>query len=1161
LILALKHSYPGIDDFLVNELAFIPGISPDELVDTDNTTAIVDYRTAAEGGTHTIKGTPAPSETTFSKTFDSNEEFSEGTLDNTVVFGETVLLTTTENSVFVDDFENVSDWDSFVSDLSAVSPSFDIDTGNTAVGDSSGKIDISSGDVEVVYILSKTFDAQDWTSYDKLIFQLFSESADHGDIFFFVEDSVAGTQNSFQIVLERNTPTINRETGDVGFREIAIDLTPYTRTNMTKVGFYTSTEAGWDPNVPLVLNIDDMFVTSGNIFVDSGTANYIFGNDILKTFSTLRWDAFVPDGTVIKARTRVADSESSLSSAAYSSFLLTSGSTIELPAGEPQKFIEVEMTFEADDTNKKSSQLFKLFIDMVMTAEDFSFDFETQEAWESGSTLSNIDTTTDPGSISIKSVGDLGTFLFGKEGSVKQLNSDFSDKLEVFGSGMPKSFIQLSEDTAAGFGQISSVDLGLDDTWIVADTDNDRILEIDKSGNLIWGLMGTQGEDPVNPYIGTDIDKTSSLQAIEIDGETTTTTETTTAAGETAEDTLDAVGCYYNVNSNLLSIMFDDLLENIYSSSTFDISNIVLRAATKRIFLSKDNATATLFGADSEHIALSPTDSDKFLTSSNVLQIQLAEADAVTLNNVISIQDPYLTLVSPSLNIITTSSSVAFEFLPVNCTLSTSDCGVRVVLDTEAPVDLYTTPSVTFTGISDGLHSVQANLIDKNGNAFSTPGTEIIIKFVKTTGAYGDPAVTILSPTTNDVLDGGSATVSFETDNVPAGHDLYYTVDAGSPVKYTGTSPLTISPLANGAHDLRFYIGDSSGTPLVGDITDVTFEIVMGNRINIDFDVFIGANTIQNLDGVANSEAIVTVDVNNMHFANINSPVDLRLVQSDKSVGDATQFTYLVAKVGTKSYLNTFVSDETASYLDGHTVVEFDRSGNVVTSNIDALIVRSRDEAKSLLGSVEKGGPDELLIGDAVNRRAIIADLDTSSKTSQIVWEFNSDKIISDFSRIPLETTTFEIDENGLNKDSVFIKRDSSVIWRNNSSDTIRILSGSTTSSLFAEDPDLALFGFEFDSGDLAPGESFVFRFINFGTFNFFVYPDIFTGQVFVTNSSISPDDKFVLAENDASKSSYASRAIKIDAWGNLEWSFGETFVRFVKDVKPVSDTEIVVTV
>ena len=210
LILALKHQYPGIDDFLVNEIAFIPGISPDEYVDTANTTAEVDYRTAQQGGQHTITMSPTSGLNAYTRVWDSEDDFTDSTNDNVFISGDSVCLSTTNNSEVLDDLSNIDDWSVFTEDLSSTSnQSITLDSSTFIVPSTSGKISVTNEETEIALIIRKDFDAQDWSGYDFLSFYLKSDDVEHGDWIFYLSDSVAGVQNSYVVVLERNTPTIN----------------------------------------------------------------------------------------------------------------------------------------------------------------------------------------------------------------------------------------------------------------------------------------------------------------------------------------------------------------------------------------------------------------------------------------------------------------------------------------------------------------------------------------------------------------------------------------------------------------------------------------------------------------------------------------------------------------------------------------------------------------------------------------------------------------------------------------------------------------------------------------------------------------------------------------------------------------------------------------
>jgi hypothetical protein len=1142
MILAVKHVYPTIDEFLINELAFIPGISAETLVDKVNTTAVVDYRTAAQGGLHTIKGTPASSTSTFTKKWETDTEFTDTTRDDTAVVGDSVKLVARENKVFVEDFQDISDWETITTDLSSISSSFSLDSVLSQTGTTSGKLDINNDGVEVALILRKTFGAQDWSSYDKLVFNLYSPSAEHGDIYFYIYDAASGSQDSYQIVLERNSPTINRDSLAVGWREIVVDISSYSRGSITTIGLYTATSTGWEINQPFSFNVDNMFLTSGNLFVDRGTCIFRYGNDFEYTFSTVRWDASVPENTFVRVRTKVSDSES-MAGAVWSDFINTSGGSITLPSQTSYNYIDVEVTLEADSTLKLTPQLHALYLDSTVTSTDYSFEFDAKDDWDAGE-LYNIDTETNAGSITIDNIGDIGTYLYGKDGSLKQLNSDLTEKLSILGTTVPKSFVQLSAGTVAGFGQISSVISGLNDSFIVADTDNDRVLELDKSGNVIWGLMGTFIETPTNPY----------LAAETVDDDTATTADDTTDA-EAVSAAFNPIGSYYNVDDSALYVMFDKYLENVYTSETFDPSGMFLKSGARRIYFDKTNFTFSVVGADSEHIGESASSTE--FSGANVLKVVIPEADAVTLSGAAVTQDPYLTMVTPTLNKVVTSSTLAVEFKAYNVDIGLTDYGIRYQIDSLPNVDLRTGLTATITGLADGVHTITAVLIDSNGNELSAVGTSLVVKIYVETGVLTETVVSIQSPIENQILSSGSFSVAYTTNNIPSGYTLRYSIDSGTGIEYSGSSPIALTGVASGSHTVKLYLADSLNVELAGSVASATATFVVVSRASVSFSLYVDKGSVKDSDGNDVIEQSISIDITKIRPANIYAPIDINIVTRDDVQGDASEFDLLVAKSGTPSNLDY----KDTSYKDGHSVVQFTSLGIVRLSDNTAIIADTKDNAKANLGSAQKYSDTELFIADPYGKRAAVIKLDTTEMTSSVLWQYDSDKLVSDFNRIPDPSAVINVNTASLASIEDYLRRDSVVTWYNNTNDTVRILSGTTTSAQFDLDPDFDLFGDEFDSEEILPGEFFSHRFINFGTFNYFVHPFIHVGKIHVINTSITPDDNFIIAENDPSGSSYLNRVIKIDAWGNIVWSFGESFVSTIKGAKPTSSGEIIITV
>jgi hypothetical protein len=270
LVLALKHQYPDIDEYLVNEIAFIPGISPDNYVDMVNTTAEVDYRTFAEGGQHTITMTPIAGLTTYTRIWDTEDDFEDSTNSNVFIDGDSVCLSTTNNELTLDQFDDIDSWTVFTEDLSSAPTTLTLDSTESVIAPTSGQINVTNQETEMALVIKKDFDAQDWSTYDFLTFYLKTEDVEHGDWIFYLSDSVSGIQNSYFLALERNTPTINVDTLENGWQEIRIDLRGFVRTSINQIALYTSTQLGWDNSKPFDLNIDNFFLSTGNFYEDDG---------------------------------------------------------------------------------------------------------------------------------------------------------------------------------------------------------------------------------------------------------------------------------------------------------------------------------------------------------------------------------------------------------------------------------------------------------------------------------------------------------------------------------------------------------------------------------------------------------------------------------------------------------------------------------------------------------------------------------------------------------------------------------------------------------------------------------------------------------------------------------------------------------------------------
>ena len=1225
LLLSLKHVYPDIDEYLVNEIAYIPGISDDSMVDWVNTTATVDVLPSSLGGQHTITGSPGPSKLTRTNTWDSESEFETGTHSNVLIDGNNVSLETEVNTKILDVFSNITDWTVTTTDLSSVSSAMTLVPPVATVS-------IAGQQVEIALTVKKEFDAEDWSDYNYITFYLNTTSVQHGDIYFYINDTYYGIQNSYTKVLDKNAPTINIDTLQNGWQEITVDISAYTRTNIMEMGFFISSQDGWDTSKGFEFDIENIYLSTGNIFKENGYLRLIFGNDFPYEFWRVRWDAIVPTdsqsvGVELKCRTRVGNTLLDLSTAAWSSYTSTSGSVIVLPAVALYKYIEIEMYFGASNTLDRSAYLRKVFLDYNVVDVENTFVYDSEGDWESGD-LFNIDTTTYANSMAISRTEEVGDIFYGTNGSAVQLDENLVGLYRISGTALPTSTYQSLNELPPGFGTLTGVSRGSNGNIWVSDLQNDRVVEVDKSGALITAFYGSFLTPP-SDYYGTEDSGPGSNEDI---ATPTTTTTTTTLAGETSTTTtvvlnseIDVLSSIYNSETGVLYIVFDKELEDIYSDSTkLDMDKMYLKIGAQRFSLS--DSTQELLGVSETAynnwypLYNSTSENAQFIKqfkfTSNVLKLTLNGADKALLNYMVNPGVPSIVIVSPDQDSIQTSTSVTVKFITYNFVLGSSLSGnrIRVTLDGTLVQDTYAN-SITFAGLSSSKHSIKAQLVDADGTLNTNIEAIAEGDFIVNTGTYTAPYVCFTSPKINQIYSSSPVLFEFEVKNFPIltnGQHLRYQLDSNGATDYYSEDPIKLEDISAGKHELKIYLVDKYGTDLGYVYGTSTVNFIVGLNSLARVKLYIDREAIYDVNGNITTNTIRKyVDVGNVMFENIYSPIDVQVIPNEMStVNEDGLPTVLVAKLRSQSWLDgisdtahvqeftrrlaleaselattttttTTLAAETTTttttliypysatptseliygtkYLDGHSVVQLNLSGNVIFSNNAAVFAQDKESAATLLGSAEKIGDNELLIGDSYNKRAIITYTDLSTQKPQIEWQMDSDRYIPDFHLILQDDVTISVTDDAISSSEVVIRQGTNIIWENNSSAPITILSGTTSYSEFQLDPDLNLYGDVFRSPVLQPGEVYSYKFVSAGEQDWFAYSSILPGKITITKTRLSSRDQFVVLESDGLESPFTSRLIKVDCYGNVLWAL-ENYIVLPRDARPLISGGVIIS-
>jgi hypothetical protein len=1194
LVLSLKHIYPGIDDYFLNSISYIPGISPDAYVDWENTTANVDTKTYAEGGTHTITGTSVEEFRDYTKIWDKKSHFQNSNNNNIYIDHNTFSLSATNDVLDLDDFSNITDWNIQTENLSTLTSGVLVDTGVFKNGNSSLKVSISGDEIDLTLFLKKEFNPQDWSAYKYLKFYIRTESVQHGDIIFYIKDAVEGAQNSYQIILPKNAPTINEETLDNGWEEVIFDISGFERSNINNIGFYVSTQNGWDTSKPFDFNIDAMTLDKGNLYERSGYLRAVFGNGLAYGFKNVEWDSILPSGTALKSRTRVSNTLNDLNSSTWSDYSSVSGYDIVLPSDELYKYIEIELFLESSDDLKFSPYVNSFSLKYNASDVDGNITFDTQEDWESGNSF-NMDLTSEPGTIKTN-IENLNNLYYGSESKMVQLDENKDELFNIKGTYLPRSTNQVLNNEPSGLGLITGLSKGDNDSIWLSDADNDRIIEIDSNGNLISGFYGSFLTEPLDVYEEA-VETEQTEQTIEA-----VTTEEIIASNNSDLTVLHTI---YNSEKGILYVVFNEDLENIYSSNAkLDISKFSVKIGSQIFRFS--NSEFELLGVDEQKYNNWSTlllnteivpDLKKFKFQSHVLKITLLGADKTFFNSFINIEDPSVAIVSPYSNqIIKNNTKIKLSFR--NFVLGNEENGgnkIKLTID-DYYVEEHYSGNISMPPLNDGIHTLKIELY--NGNTrYTNAEATAEVKFVKDNDVTY-PVLSIVTPNANQTYSSSPISVEFESLNfpvVPSGQHVKWSIDGGSEISHYSNENILIEDLDNGIHTLRMYFADKNGNNFNYSNGDISVKFAVGLNLNAIAKLYIKNNAIENSNkDKTNKDGIFNIDISNILFKNIYSPIDIQIgINSDNppsilvsKLRSPSSVDYLGeedAYLELTSRINNFLEDETynidenfinakfssfrsddlvysSKFVDGFSIVNLDKDGEMIYSSNQAKFANNKEEAKELLGGAKEIGAFELLISDSVNKKALITTVDMLNEKSVDYWEYVSDRYIVDSDTAKKEMITIDVNNGSVSDNVLYLRQGNMIRFLNNSSSPISIYSGTTDYDIFYQDPDLTKYGQEFYSETINPGETWSVTLSNIGEIDWFVYPTILTGTIHVTPNKTSSNDQFYILESDNLESPFTSRLIKVDSWGNVLWSFGEGFLVKPRDVRAVKNNKVLIS-
>ena len=492
-ILFWKTKYEDVDEYFINELALIPGISPDSYIDFEASTANIRL------DTNCISGIPSKTGIFTSVFWNDTFSFDTNTFNNNILIDNDVVVIDASDS----STESIADFSAGI--MPFEEEMIIIDNNQQAVvttedGNRIGQLG-GGGTLNYFYRLNyNTGQYKNWFGiYDELVIKVKTTEAIHDPVYMYViNGSNTNSSGSFGSVEvgdidgtkkpNSSWEILSRDENSATFVEKVFNITELELDDVSQLTIFTEDS--------FTFEIDDIAVRRTNIVSETGTIRFQYETQASVSFHSIFFDAETPSGTTISLRLKVSASSDLLSRSFYT-LPINSGDVVALTGSAA----EIEVIMTSDESRMVSPTLNSIELRLLTDANFTGFVIDTEDEWVRG-TLSNLDINpavqVSQDVLNISTPINVGGRYFAKAGSVSENNNLDVAVYGFSGSLMPISPVQARDwgiSSSRGFGTVTSVVRRFDNTFLVADSGNNRILQVDRNGNMVKGFGSTYSTD------------------------------------------------------------------------------------------------------------------------------------------------------------------------------------------------------------------------------------------------------------------------------------------------------------------------------------------------------------------------------------------------------------------------------------------------------------------------------------------------------------------------------------------------------------------------------------------------------------------------------------------------------------------------------------------
>ena len=510
LMLHQKYSFPDVDKHFVNELAIIPGVSPDSYIDWDNTNAIVSKTDNCISGIPELPVDISSALQDVGNDLLSNNNFEiiniewntdsqfrneSSALTNVAINSGVRLSVDTVSDRIIENFDGVvgNPVPTYTGTLNEVNTTQVIYDSTHAQGDTSAKFETSN--TKNLSFVKSFGQSQDWRAYDELVIYVKNLATTHAAVTLTLYDSQETVLATYQI-LGADEQTVDAN-GISGFSQKQIDISSIVRNDVMKMTFTTSNIV----QTSEAFFIDTIYIRSNEFLLPQGNIRFRKSTTAPVIFNAVEYDSVIPAGCDLRVRVRVAGSLEALSNATYTSNL-QSGEVFALPGN----YIEIDITLIANSTKISTPLLTGVTLQILAPSEISGLQIQSSSAWKKGNELINIsinEADDDIDTYVYMKNTNINNFDFINQNQITELDPTGFPVVGINSQSMPvtpaQSYVIINPPTTQndpynsrrrdirGLYKPLSSYRQESGNYIIADTGNDRVMEVTPDGVFVRG--------------------------------------------------------------------------------------------------------------------------------------------------------------------------------------------------------------------------------------------------------------------------------------------------------------------------------------------------------------------------------------------------------------------------------------------------------------------------------------------------------------------------------------------------------------------------------------------------------------------------------------------------------------------------------------------------